>query len=92
MVAVDPPGLGDSDKLLDGYDTETVAARLHELVRSLGWKTFHFVGHDIGVWIGYAYASIYLEQVRKLVLMDASAITARSSATWPRTACMPAGD
>jgi len=72
VVAVDPPGLGDSDKPLEGYDTEAVAARLHELTCSLGWETFHFVGHDIGVWIGYPYASIYREHVRKLVLIDAT--------------------
>ncbi len=72
VVAVDPPGLGDSDKPYGGYDTNSVAKRLHEFTRFLGWDKFHFIGHDIGVWIGYPYASLYPEQVEKLVLIDAT--------------------
>jgi pimeloyl-ACP methyl ester carboxylesterase len=71
VVAVDPPGLGDSDKPNIGYDTLSVAARLHELVAALGWDCFHFVGHDIGCWIGYPYTATYPSHVRKLVLIDA---------------------
>jgi alpha/beta hydrolase fold len=48
VVAVDPPGLGDSDKPENGYDTGSVALRLKELTAALGWDRFHFVGHDIG--------------------------------------------
>lgn len=72
VVAVDPPGLGDSDKPYDGYDTDAVATRLHELTRSLGWDRFHFVGHDVGVWIGYPYANLFPNQIAKLVLIDAT--------------------
>lgn len=72
VVAVDPPGLGDSDKPYGGYDTDAVARRLHALTRALGWDSFHFVGHDVGVWIGYPYASLFPEQVAKLVLIDAT--------------------
>lgn len=72
VVAVDPPGLGDSDKPQGGYDTNSVARRLHGLTQALGWKRFDFVGHDVGVWIGYAYASLFREQVRKLALLDAT--------------------
>jgi pimeloyl-ACP methyl ester carboxylesterase len=72
VVAVDPPGLGHSDKPPDGYDTQTVAARLHELVGALGWDRCHFVGHDVGCWIGYPYAMAYPESVRTLTLIDAT--------------------
>jgi len=72
VVAVDPPGLGDSDKPADGYDTNAVAMRLHELTHELGWDSFHYVGHDVGVWIGYAHASLHPGRVRKLVLIDAT--------------------
>jgi pimeloyl-ACP methyl ester carboxylesterase len=73
VVAVDPPGLGDSDKPMDGYDTNSVAARLKDLTVALGWDRFHFVGHDIGCWIGYPFAAMFPEAVRKLVLIDAAA-------------------
>lgn len=72
VVAVDPPGLGDSDKPQDGYDTRAVAARVQELVAALGWARFGFVAHDIGCWIGYPYAAAYPQQVRKLVMIDAA--------------------
>nr|WP_288452385.1 alpha/beta hydrolase [uncultured Pseudomonas sp.] len=72
VVAVDPPGLGDSDKPYGGYDTDSVARRLHELTQALGWERFDFVGHDVGVWIGYAYASLFPQQVRRLALLDAT--------------------
>ena len=72
VMAVDPPGLGDSDKPADGYDTAAVAARLRELTDALGWDRFHFVGHDIGCWIGYPFAATYPSVVRKLVLIDAT--------------------
>ncbi|OLU25550.1 hypothetical protein BVH03_18090 [Pseudomonas sp. PA15(2017)] len=72
VVAVDPPGLGDSDKPYGGYETDSVARRLHELTQALGWERFDFVGHDVGVWIGYAYTSLFSQQVRRLALLDAT--------------------
>lgn len=72
VVAVDLPGLGDSDKPVDGYDTRSVAARLHELIETLGWGRFHYVGHDIGCWVGYPYAATYRDRVRKLALLDST--------------------
>lgn len=72
VVAVDPPGLGDSDKPAGGYDTRAVAQRLHDFTRALGWDRFHYVGHDVGVWIGYPYARLYPEQVLTLTLIDAT--------------------
>jgi pimeloyl-ACP methyl ester carboxylesterase len=72
VVAVDLPGLGDSDRPTDGYDTQSVAARLNAFVTALGWERFHFVGHDVGCWIGYPFAARYTRRVRKLVLIDAT--------------------
>lgn len=72
VVAVDPPGMGDSDRPDHGYDTAAVAARLHELVRGLGWDRFHLVVHDIGCWIGYPFAAAYGDTVRSLTMIDAA--------------------
>ncbi|WP_281407137.1 alpha/beta fold hydrolase [Methylobacterium sp. WL64] len=72
VVAVDLPGMGDSDKPIDGYDTGTVAMRLHDLTRALGWRQFDFVGHDIGCWLGYPFVATYPDSVRKLALIDAT--------------------
>src|SRR3981081_1317406 len=58
--AVDPPGLGDSAPPADGqYDTASVANILHQLVLKLGLSKIIYVGHDVGVWIGYNYGALY---------------------------------
>jgi pimeloyl-ACP methyl ester carboxylesterase len=72
VVAIDPPGMGDSDRPTDGYDTDAVAARLRVLVDSLGWERFHLVVHDIGCWIAYPFVAAYPAVVRKLVMIDAA--------------------
>lgn len=70
VIAIDLPGQGDSDKPADGYDTKTAAARIHTLLNKLGEKDYVFVGHDIGSWVGYAFAHAYEEALRGLVLLD----------------------
>lgn len=70
-IAVDPRGIGHSDRPLDGYDTGTVAADLHEVMRQLGHERYAVVGHDIGMWIGYALASDYPQAVERMALTEA---------------------
>jgi len=70
-IAVDPPGIGDSDKPTGGYDTGSVAAVLHQTMLQLGHARYQLVGHDIGMWIGYAMASDFPQAVTGLVLTEA---------------------
>lgn len=70
VIAIDLPGQGDSDKPADGYDTKTTAERVHALLDKLGETNYVFVGHDIGSWVGYAYAHAYEKSLRGLVLLD----------------------
>jgi len=70
-IAVDPPGIGDSDKPLGGYDTGSVAATLHAAMAQLGHSGYQLVGHDIGMWIGYAMASDFPAAVERLALTEA---------------------
>ncbi len=71
VVAVDLPGQGDSDKPLDGYDTQTVAKRVHALLQRLGLKRYHLAAHDVGAWVAFPYALMFGDEVSALVLMDA---------------------
>jgi len=71
VVAIDPRGIGRSDKPADGYDTATLAADAVGLMAALGHDRFALVGHDVGMWTGYALASDYPERVDRLVLMEA---------------------
>jgi pimeloyl-ACP methyl ester carboxylesterase len=72
VIAVDPRGIGLSDRVLDGYDTETVAAELHRLMSVLGHQQFDLVGHDVGMWIAYAMAADDPAPVTSLVVIDAA--------------------
>ncbi|VTN08625.1 Soluble epoxide hydrolase [Raoultella terrigena] len=65
------PGIGDSDKPLGGYDTGSVGAVLHAVMAQLGHQRYSLVGHDIGMWIGYAMASDFPQAIERLVLTEA---------------------
>ena len=71
VIAPDLPGIGDSDIPRDGLDMKSAAARMHDLVKSLGVQKAEVVGHDIGLMVAYAYAAQFPTEVTKLVLMDA---------------------
>ena len=72
VIAIDPPGLGDSEKPHGGYDTANIALYIDAFLDALKLDSISFVGHDIGAWIGYAYAARYARKVRRLVLIDAA--------------------
>ncbi len=71
VVAVDSRGAGLSDKPDDGYDTGTLAADLVALMAALGHDRFDVVGHDVGMWTGYALAADHPERVGRLTVVDA---------------------
>ena len=74
VIALDPRGMGDSDRPASGYDMRTVAAEIHGFVEALGLTAsaaLDVVGHDVGTWIGYAYAADWPSDVRRLALFDA---------------------
>jgi pimeloyl-ACP methyl ester carboxylesterase len=75
VIALDPRGMGDSDRPASGYDMGTVAAEIHGFVEALGLRAsgpLDVVGHDVGTWIGYAYAADWPSDVRRLALFDAA--------------------
>ncbi|RVV97162.1 alpha/beta hydrolase [Mesobaculum littorinae] len=71
VLAIDLPGQGDSDKPLDGYDTQTVAERLHGLVQKLDIEPYFLAAHDVGAWVAFPYTHLFEDEIRALVLMDA---------------------
>src|SRR5699024_6824855 len=75
VIAVDPRGLGDSDKPEHGYDLATVARDLREFAKRLGLtarEPLDVAGHDIGAWIGYAWAADWRGDIGRLALYDAA--------------------
>jgi pimeloyl-ACP methyl ester carboxylesterase len=75
VIALDPRGTGDSDRPASGYDLRTVTSDIHELIGTLGLTAngpVDVVGHDVGTWIGYAYAADWPDDVKRLAVFDAS--------------------
>jgi len=71
VIAVEPPALGNSHPT-SRYDMLSIAGLFRELVRKLDIPRFHFVGHDIGAWIGYTYAARYPDTLRSVTLIEAA--------------------
>jgi pimeloyl-ACP methyl ester carboxylesterase len=70
VIAVDQRGIGLSDKPEGGYDTGTLAGDLVALMDALGHQRFAMVGHDTGMWIGYALAADHPERLDRLAVAE----------------------
>lgn len=71
VIAVDPRGVGLSDKPDTGYDGETLAQDMFALMTALGHQQFSMAGHDIGMWVGYTMIASHPERIRKIALGEA---------------------
>ena len=70
VIAVDLPGLGDSSKPSNGYDTDTVSQRVHDLISDLGHEEIFLVGHDWGGAVAYSYAAQFRSSVKRLAVIE----------------------
>lgn len=71
VVALDLPGLGDSDFPIDGdYHKVATADRIDQAMKRLGHSQYMVVGHDIGGMIAYALAARHPDAVTRLVLSE----------------------
>jgi pimeloyl-ACP methyl ester carboxylesterase len=70
VIAPDLRGLGDSSKPTTGYDGNTTAEDIYQLVSLLGFNKIYLVAHDIGAQTAYSYAAAHPNNVSKLVIMD----------------------
>ena len=71
VIAVDPRGIGLSDKPSDGFDADTPSADLFSLMDKLGHEEFFLAGHDVGMWIAFAMAAEMPNRVLKVALGEA---------------------
>lgn len=73
FFALDPPGLGDSNAPVNGYDTANVSKVMAEAIHdTLKEKPYHLVGHDVGGWIAYPWAAQFQSRIKSLSILDAS--------------------
>ena len=71
LVVPDPRGLGISDKPDHGYDKGSIGRDLFGLMTALGHDRFAMVGHDCGMWVGYAMAADQPERIERIALGEA---------------------
>ena len=71
VVAPDPRGLGISSKPDKGYDKGTLGRDMFNLMSALGHHEFAMVGHDCGMWVGYAMAADQPERIKRIALGEA---------------------
>lgn len=73
VVAPDLRGLGQSARAQSGYDKDTQADDLQELLASLRLsRGLRLVGHDIGGMVAFAYARRHPDAVERLILTELS--------------------
>ena len=73
VIAVDYRGAGNSSKPASGYDKRTMARDVQKLLAthlSIADPVI-LVGHDIGMTVAFAFASLFPAGVKRLVLVDA---------------------
>ncbi|MEW2160541.1 alpha/beta hydrolase [Streptomyces sp. NPDC007189] len=72
VIAVDLRGMGNSELTKSGYQTAQMARDVHELLKQLKLNIgVQIVGHDIGLWVSYAYAAQWPSEVRRMAVMEA---------------------
>ena len=58
VIAPDLRGFGDSSRPLTGYDGNTTAEDIYQLISQLGFSNIFLVAHDVGAQTAYSYASL----------------------------------
>ena len=71
VVVPDLRGLGLSSKPAGGFDKKTQAGDIAGLLDRLKIGQADLVTHDIGNMVGFAFAALHPERVRRFVLIDA---------------------
>jgi alpha/beta hydrolase fold len=65
VIAPDVRGFGDSSKPVTGYDGNTTAEDIYQLVSQLGFDNIFLVAHDVGAQTAYSYAAAHPNNVSK---------------------------
>ncbi|WP_327368359.1 alpha/beta fold hydrolase [Streptomyces sp. NBC_01217] len=72
VIAVNLRGAGNSEVTKSGYEKAQMAADVHQLLKQLKLNNgVQIVGHDVGLWVSYAYAAQWPSEVRRMAVMEA---------------------
>jgi pimeloyl-ACP methyl ester carboxylesterase len=70
VIAPDLRGLGGSKATPGGYDAANLAEDIRQLAQHLNLERVYLVGHDLGGIVAYAFARLYPEETRGLMVLD----------------------
>ena len=70
VVAPDLRGLGDTSKPLTGYDGNSTAEDIYQLMKLLGFNKIFLAAHDVGSQTAFSYTANHPNNVTKLIIMD----------------------
>lgn len=70
IVAVDPRGVGLSEKPAAGYDSDTLAKDLLGLMTVLAYDRFSLMAFSIGNWASYAMAASQPGRIQRWVIVE----------------------
>lgn len=75
VIAVDLPGFGDSEPLVEDDDFEGYVRALQGLLDELGVPSVAVIGHSLGGLVALSLASLAPERVRCVVLVSGGGVT-----------------
>src|SRR5215207_2608909 len=73
VILVDPPGFGESQKLMAPFTFDDCARCIVDILDGLGVHRTHFIGNSWGGMIGGTFAATYPDRIGSAVLMNATA-------------------
>lgn len=83
VICVDPRGHGLSDKPLDGYDVDRLAADLLDVVDALGVTDVTLVGHSFAGQVAFSAVARRPDRIARLVLVGSNGVRASRNAQFP---------
>ena len=70
VIAADLRGIGGSKATPGGYEAANLAEDIHQLAQQLKLERVYLVGHDLGGIVAYAFARLYPEETRGVMILD----------------------
>jgi len=79
ILTFDLPGFGKSTKSNQLYSMDRYVKFIHNIKKKFINKKYHLFGHSMGAAISLKYASIYQDEIKSLIIVDAAGILTKQS-------------
>ncbi|GAB4329556.1 MAG: alpha/beta hydrolase [Flammeovirgaceae bacterium] len=73
IIRLDLPGFGLTGAIAENkYSIQHIVQFIHKFLNTLKIKELHIAGNSLGGWLGWEYALLHPDRVKKLVLIDSA--------------------